>query len=308
MNLTKLLPAAALLLALTACHRPADPIDEVAALYSNCTVIPNVEYSKIDSTSLLADIYVPAKHLGEPPWNEFSNDRKPTLLYIHGGGWQNGDKESRSLFLMPFISKGWCVVTIDYRLLDKATLPAIIGDPRAALNWIYDNAEKYKFDTTKIIVSGESAGGHLALMTGLLTADTAFESKGRKITRKMKVAGIINWFGVADLNVAAKGWDASFLKQVTKGDPNPDSLLRLCSPTTYIDSSSPPAITIHGDQDKMANYEQAPLLRDKLNRYGVKNYLFTVSGKKHGNFDPQEMTDIYRQIWKFLDEIGVASK
>jgi acetyl esterase/lipase len=301
MNPTKLLPAATLILTLAACNHPADPIDEVAALYSNRQVIPNIEYSRVDSTSLYLDAYIPAKQLGEPPWNEYSNDRKPTLLYLHGGGWQSGDKISRSLFLMPYISKGWCVLTADYRLLGKTNLPGIIGDARAALNWIYDNAEKYKFDTTKIIVAGESAGGHLALMAGLLNSDTAFGSGRRRITRKMKVAGIINWFGVADLNLAAKGWDAAFLRSSTSNASNPDSLLRICSPVTYIDSASPPVFTIHGDQDKIANYEQAPLLQEKLNHYGVKNYLFTVKGKKHGNFDPEEMTAIYQQLWKFFD-------
>ncbi len=305
MNLTKSLLASIFLTTLAACHQPADPIDEVAALYSNRQVIPNIEYSRIDSTSLYLDAYIPAKQLGEPPWNEYSTDRKPTLLYLHGGGWQSGDKISRSLFLMPYISKGWCVLTADYRLLGKTSLPRIIGDARAALNWIYDNAEKYKFDTTKIIVAGESAGGHLALMAGLLNTDAPFESGGRKINRKIKVAGIINWFGVADLNLAAKGWDTSFIRLATSNSSNPDSLLRLCSPTTYIDSSSPPVFTIHGDQDKIVNYVQAPLLRDKLNHYGVKNELFTVANKKHGNFDPDEMTDVYRQLWKFLDGIGI---
>ncbi|MES1197755.1 MAG: prolyl oligopeptidase family serine peptidase, partial [Chitinophagaceae bacterium] len=124
----------------------------------------------------------------------------------------------------------------------------------------------------------------------------------------MKVAGIINWFGVADLVKASEGWDSSFLKQVIPQNTNRDSLLRLCSPVTYITSSSPPVITIHGDLDKAANYEQAPLLQEKLNAAGVKNYLFTVKGKKHGNFDPADMTAIYKEVWKFLHEIGVESK
>jgi dipeptidyl aminopeptidase/acylaminoacyl peptidase len=55
----------------------------------------------------------------------------------------------------------------------------------------------------------------------------------------------------------------------------------------------------------MAAYEQAPLLHDKLNRLGVKNYLFTVKGKKHGNFDAEEMTAVYQQLWKFMDGIGI---
>jgi acetyl esterase/lipase len=297
----------ALLLSLAGCGDKPDPIDEVAALYSNTQVIGNIEYNKIDSISLLLDVYVPFTRLGEPPWVKYSDDRKPTLLFLHGGGWNSGDKISRSLFLMPYIQKGWCVVTADYRLINKVTLPGMIGDARMALNWIYDNADKYKFDTTKIVVSGESAGGHLALMTGLLTADSSFMAGGRQIHRPLKVAAIINWFGVPDLVLAAKSWDSAHLKEVVKNDPHPDDLLRLCSPINYITSSSPPVITIHGDQDKAARYEQAPLLHDKLNKFGVKNYLFTVKGKKHGDFDGEEMTAIYKEVWRFLKENGVES-
>jgi acetyl esterase/lipase len=297
-----------LLLNLSACRDQTNAIDEVAALYSNTTVFPNIIYSRIDSASLLLDVYAPTKRLGEPPWIEFSDDRKPTLLFLHGGGWSSGDKISRSLFLMPYISKGWCVVTADYRLIDKTTLPRMIGDARAALNWVYDNADKYKFDTAKIVVSGESAGGHLALMTGFLDSDAAFEEGSRKINRSLKVAGIINWFGVPDLVRASKGWDPAAYKRAVGPVSNPDSLLRLCSPVTYITPGSPPVFTIHGDQDKAAPYEQAPLLRDMLNKAGVKNELFTVKGKKHGNFDPADMTAIYKELWKFMDEIGVRSK
>src|ERR1700710_204230 len=123
-----------LLLSLAGCGNKPDPVDEVAALYSNTQVIGNIEYNKIDSISLLLDIYVPFTRLGEPPWVKYSDDRKPTLLFLHGGGWNSGDKISRSLFLMPYIQKGWCVVTADYRLIDKATLPQMIGDARMALN------------------------------------------------------------------------------------------------------------------------------------------------------------------------------
>jgi acetyl esterase/lipase len=308
MKLPIAITAIVLLQGFSGCVDRPRPLDKVAALYCDVQVIPNIEYSKIDSVSLRLDVYAPSKRLGEPPWVKYSDDRKPTLLFLHGGGWNSGDKISRSLFLMPYVSAGWCVVTADYRLIDKASLPQMIGDARAALNWIYDNAGKYKFDTTKIVVSGESAGGHLALMTGFLTSDAAFQEGGRTINRPLKVAAIINWFGVPDLVKASKGWDTAHLKQITGRCSNPDSLLRLCSPVTYITAASPPVFTIHGDQDKAAPYEQAPMLHDRLNQAGVKNYLYTVKGKKHGNFDSEEMTDIYGELWPFLQEMGVEAK
>ena len=64
-------------------------------------------------------------------------------------------------------------------------------------------------------------------------------------------------------------------------------------------------MTIHGDLDTAAPYAQAGILHDKLNAAGVKNKFLTIPGKKHGNFDPGERTAIFKDIWKFLKEIGV---
>ncbi len=296
----------ALILAnLMGCEKPAGKIDPVAALYSETQIISNVEYATMDSSRLLLDAYVPAKRLGEPPWNEYSKERKPTLLFLHGGGWRTGDKISRSLFLMPYVDKKWCVVTANYRHLDQTSLVGIIRDCRSALNWIYENAEKYKFDTTKIILSGESAGGHLALMTGLTTDESLFQQEKGKIHHTLKVAAIVNWFGVSDLVKASATWDAEYLSRVIPDSLERDSILSVASPINYLKVTSPPIMTIHGDRDTSSPYDQSVLLHDKLKELGTKNYFLTIPGKKHGNFDAAEMTKIYGETWKFLKEIGI---
>jgi acetyl esterase/lipase len=205
---------------------------------------------------------------------------------------------------MPYVDKNWCVVTANYRHLDQANVIEICRDARSALNWIYDNAEKYKFDTTKIIVSGESAGGHLALMTGLTAEHPVFNQGNIKSDRNLKVAGIINWYGVVDLKKTSAGWDSSYLNQVAPV-AHRDSILKIASPIEYVTKNSPPIMTIHGDLDVSAPYEQGILLHDKLKALGNKNYFMTIPGKKHGNFSPEEMTEIHQNIWKFLGEIGV---
>jgi acetyl esterase/lipase len=244
-----------LLFIVMSCEKQGDTLDPVAALYSDTQVISNVAYSNVDSIPLLLDVYVRAKRLGEPPWVEYSDTRKPTLLFLHGGGWTSGDKISRSLFLMPYVEKHWCVVTANYRHLDQAGLVEICRDARSALRWIYDNAAKYKFDTTKIVVSGESAGGHLSLMTGLSNDEPLFD-QGSTGGHRLKVAAIVNWFGVADLVKASEGWDESYLSQVVPNPAYRDSILSVTSPIQYISATSPPVMTIHGDQDTAAPYAQ----------------------------------------------------
>ena len=290
---------------LVGCGTTSDPIDRVAALTVETQVISNIEYDTVDSVNLLLDLYIPAKKLGEPPWIEYSENRKPTLLFLHGGGWTSGDKISRSLQVMPFVENGWCVVTANYRHLDQTDIINIIGDTRRVLNWVYENANTYKFDTTKIIVSGESAGGHLALMAGFITNDLMFQPATKKINRVLKVAGVINWFGVVDLVTASETWDKAYLLNVVKDSSKTDIILRKASPVTYITASSSPVMTIHGDLDVSAPYEQGVILHEKLKNLGVKNYFLTIPGKKHGNFDAFERTAIFRDVWKFLKEMGI---
>jgi len=287
------------------CRPQVNSVDDVAALYSNTQVIGDITYKSAITRNLKLDAYIPVRRLGEPPWIEYSDELKPTLLFFHGGGWTSGNKISRSLFLMPYIQKGFAVVTADYRYLDEASLPEIIGDTRAALHWVYTHQEKYRFDTSRILVSGESAGGHLALMNGVLNNTGLFLQDSLK-NFSLRVSGVINWFGVADLHEAYSDWDDAFRRLVVgKDSTSPHELLKLCSPVTYIGSNTVPVLTIHGSEDKAADYRQALLLHRLLDQNKVKNKLWTIHGKKHGNFDPLEMTAAVEQIWKFIETESV---
>lgn len=282
-------------------------IDQVAALYSSTQVIGDITYKTIGDIKLKLDIYVPTKRLGGPVnWVEYTEKRKPTLLFFHGGGWQSGDKISRSLFLMPYVQKGFVVVTANYRHIPANSLKELITDTRAAMNWVYENADKYKMDTTKIVLSGESAGGHLAQINGFLDDENYFEQEHNPISRKMKAAAVVNWFGVFDLNTAAKDWDDDQIKNVTQNKISQAiQILTAASPSTYLDKNDPPIISIHGNMDISAKYDQSVLLHQKLNELGVKNKFITIKGKKHGDFSPLEMTMAMKEIWEFLNGIGI---
>jgi acetyl esterase/lipase len=82
--------------------------------------------------------------------------------------------------------------------------PAAVEDTRCALRWVYRNASQWHFDTTKIVLTGHSAGGHLALITGMLPDGTGLDNRcyGEE---KLKVAAIINWYGISDVNDLIKG-------------------------------------------------------------------------------------------------------
>src|ERR1044071_4458007 len=91
----------------------------------------------------------------------------PTVVFFQGGGWTGGAKEGGTFGFLPYLDMGWAVVNVEYRTTAVALAPAAVEDARCALRWVYRNAKQYNFDTNRIVVSGQSAGGHLALMTGL---------------------------------------------------------------------------------------------------------------------------------------------
>jgi acetyl esterase/lipase len=294
--------------ALCGCRTPART-DAVASLCSKSVVVPNLTYLKVDGIDLQLDVYVPAKQLGGEPWVKFSDARKPVLLYLHGGGWTSLSRAYRNLNFLPYVERGWAVVNIDYRLLQQAPFPACIADCRHALNWIYENADGFKFDTSRIVVSGESAGGHLALMTGFLTNDAALAIANQPVTRELNVAAVINWFGISDVGSIMEHWNSpSYVTNLVGDISKKEEIYRTCSPLTHVTSSVPPVLTIHGDADQVVPFVQATLLHDALNRNGVSNELHVVKGKKHGNFDEREMTGNFQVIWKFLDAVGVTTE
>ena len=99
---------------------------------------------------------------------------QPTLVFYHGGGWIGGTKEASFMSLMPWLEMGWNVVNVEYRMARVAPAPAGVEDALCALRFITApaQAKTYNIDTNRIVVSGESAGGHLALIAGM-TPDSA---------------------------------------------------------------------------------------------------------------------------------------
>ena len=93
---------------------------------------------------------------------------QPTLLFYHGGGWIGGTKEASFMSIMPWIEMGWNVVNVEYRMARVALAPAAVEDALCALRFAVAQAKTYGIDTNRIVVSGESAGGHLALAAGMI--------------------------------------------------------------------------------------------------------------------------------------------
>ena len=156
--------------------------------------IPNVTYHVASNYENKVDLYLPRNATGETP----------VLMYIHGGGWVGGNKEANVLRLLPYLEMGWAVVNVQYRLGRIARAPAAVEDCLCALQWVKRHADDYNFDVSKIVVTGNSAGGHLALTTGMVPKSSGLDLECQ-IQEPLGVAAIINWYGITDVGDLIQG-------------------------------------------------------------------------------------------------------
>jgi acetyl esterase/lipase len=254
--------------------------------------VPNVTYLTASNWDAKLDLYV--TRTPDPP--------RPTMIFIHGGGWTGGTKEASAIGITSYLEMGLNVVNVEYRLARIAPAPAAVEDCRCALRWVIQHAKEYAIDVNRLVVSGGSAGGHLALTTGMLPASAGLDRQCPG-PDNLKVAAIVNWFGISDVNELLdgpnmKGYAVAWLG----GAPDRDQIARRVSPLTYVRAGLPPVLTIHGDADPTVPYMQSVRLHKALTDAGVPNELMTVPGGKHG-FDCcnlAERTKAYTTIREFL--------
>lgn len=261
---------------------------------------PDVAYNKAGGVVTKLDVWYPR-----------DNDKPtPTVVFIHGGGWIFGQKEGAVYQFLPYLEKGWRVVNVEYRMVSDAYAPGAVEDTRCALRWVYRNAAQYKFDTSKIILTGQSAGGHLSLITAMLPFNSKFDNRCFADAAfgepEMKPAAVVNWYGITDVNDLLSGKNQKNYAVMWFGSlRDRDELARELSPLSYVNKNNSPVITLHGDKDSVVPFEHGARLHEALNKAGVKNKLHTVKGGDHGMFTKQQYVDAFAEIWPFLDSVGV---
>ncbi len=268
-------------------------------------ITPNITYARANNTDLKLDLYLP-RNRAQPV---------PTLLLFHGGGWVGGQKERNVFQLLPYLSMGWAVLNVEYRLAENSLAPAAVEDCRCALRWAIYHAKQYNLDTSKIVLTGGSAGGHLALITGMLPERSEFDRQcptdpatrwNQATEPPMKVAAIVNFYGIADVAELLDGASARHYAIEWFGSmKNRMELAREVSPINYVRAGSPPIITIHGDRDDIVPYSQSVRLHSALDKAGAVNQLVTIRGGGHGGFNRQQMIESFDAVRAFLRKNNV---
>ena len=205
-------------------------------------------------------------------------------------------------------------------MTDVALAPAAVEDSRCALRWVYKNAKQYNFDVKRIVTTGNSAGGHLALMVGMLPASAGLDNTcagdrsggsnppGPANTDELKVAAVVDWFGITDVNDLLSGPNRKSYAVAWLGAMlNREEIARQVSPLTYVGSGIPPIISVHGDADPTVPYSQKQRFHQALEKIGAAHELVTVPGGKHGGFTDAEQMKNYAAIRAFLTRHGLLA-
>ena len=258
-------------------------------------VTPNITYLTANNFEAKLDVY--ARSDVTTP--------QPTLVWIHGGGWTGGSKESSTFSLIPYFEMGWNVVNVEYRLARVSGAPAAVEDCLCALRWIIRNAKQYNFDITKLVVSGSSAGGHLALTSGMIPPSAGLDRQCPG-NEELKVAAIVDWFGITDVADLLDGANMKTYAVTWLGSlPNRVEVAARVSPLTYVRAGLPPIISVHGDADPTVPYTHSVRLHEALKKVSVDGELVTVPGGRHGGFSRAENQRAFTAIRAFLAKHGL---
>src|SRR5262245_20175851 len=122
---------AATLLPIVVSGQSPESAGRAADISNKYRIITNTTYITANNWEAKLDLYVP-RDLTSP---------NPTLIYIHGGGWVGGSKETSWVQLLPYLEAGWSVVNVEYRLARVSLAPAAVEDCRCALRWVIRNAK-----------------------------------------------------------------------------------------------------------------------------------------------------------------------
>jgi acetyl esterase/lipase len=260
---------------------------QTATLPNYATIQANIPYDRYPQTVL--DVISP-----KTP----SRDKRPGVIAIHGGGWVNGSKAAFQERILPWVEAGFVVANVEYRLAGVAPAPAAANDVLKATEWFKKNAQRWNVDPKRIVVTGGSAGGHLALVVGLAP-------KSARLGPDSHLAAVVNLYGITDVEdmMAGPNMREFATKWIADNSERAD-LARRLSPIGYVRKDVPPVLSVHGTADETVPYEHGVTLTKALRDAGADAEMISVSGGKHP-LSMEEMRAVYPQIWEFLRRRGI---
>jgi acetyl esterase/lipase len=212
----------------------------------------------------------------------------PVLVQVHGGGWTIGSKEQQGLLLMNAMAEsGWVCVAMNYRLAPKHPFPAQIIDVKKAIAWTHEHIASYGGDPSYLVVTGGSAGGHLAALAALTPGETAyqpgFEDADTSVTGCVPFYGVYDMAGLTGDRPAEVLRDGFLAPRVFKKDPVADreEFVR-ASPIAHVSADAPDFFVLHGTNDSLVDVRQAGAFVERLKQESKRTVTYAeFPGTQH---------------------------
>jgi acetyl esterase/lipase len=262
-------------------------LSQIAAAQNTYATHTNLSYVDDGNVSHKLDLYVP----------NGAASPVPLIVWIHGGGWQSGDKQlGQNSHPLRYARMDYAVASINYRLSGEAIFPAQIYVCKAAVRWLRANAAKYNLDPTRFGAWGQSAGAHLASLLGTSNAVTDLEGNiDGNLQHSSRVQAVVDWYAPLD-----------FLQQdvllAQNGCPNPNhnspdspesrlmgcaiqtcpDAVRRANPMTYLTTDDPPFFIEHGTADCTAAPGHSRIFQNLLQSAGHDSILVFLQDEGHG--------------------------
>lgn len=229
-----------------------------------------------------------------------------TVVFLHGGGYFISDKAKEERYIRPYLAKGMNVVNMNYRL--KRGIPVATEDLTYALNFLHANNATYGLNLDRVILTGFSAGAHIASLVAVTANDPTYP---HKLDPGIRIAGVINFSGPVDgLNVVERVFmthDVPLMKEIGNAlfveysDYAPRDFARKFEPITYFDRNDPPFFIWQGGKDDQVPPETFTRFVALLHEDRDKNEVLFVPDGLHSP-KADELSRAYAQIFRFLDK------
>jgi acetyl esterase/lipase len=260
-----------------------DPVDVLAAVLEPSRV---VTYKTTPQKPLLLHVFEPKGFA--------KTDKRAAFVTIHGGGWRGGVPRRMYPFADYFAKLGMVGISVEYRLAAQKPVPGgltpfdCVQDVKSAIRYLKTHAAEMGIDPEKIVVSGGSAGGHLAVATALFEAVNDPQDDLKVSTMP---AAMVLLFPVIDISAEIGYGNALLGERWKEIDPN-----------SHVRSGLPPTITFHGTGDTVTPFAGAEKFHQAMKAAGNESELVAHEGGKHGYlmFDRKVLDETLEKSAAFL--------
>ncbi|MCL2125622.1 MAG: alpha/beta hydrolase [Oscillospiraceae bacterium] len=268
----------------------------------------DVQYDERDGEKLHLQILMPSDDMMEMP----PKKKRPLIVYIPGSAWHRQMVYITLPRMIRIAERGWAVAIVQYRPSEVTGFPAQIEDAKSAIRFMRKNAEEYCIDPDRVVLWGDSSGGHTAVMAAI-TGDGLLDN-GLYGEFSSAVNCVVDWFGPSD--VSKMGYYPSTMDH--GGADSPEGYLLGCvdvmenidlaekaSPMYYLDNGkkAPPIIIMHGSSDEVVPFNQSCMLYEKLIELGMVVEMYKLEGAHHG-YNGFNSTEAYDAVMAFVAKHG----